>query len=385
MSRPHVGRQKQKSPGHIKKSSGQAKIKSQPIVQMNTQAKSTRISNAHITIFPNEGSLHFNDEEYETAITSIDKSKIQALTYQGEVAPTTNKQHIQMFAEFKEKQSYKSIKKIFKNDTIHIEPMTYGTLQDCRDYCTNKSNTKIIFKDTQTYGNPKNAKGTRTDLKSILTKMKEGISPLEQSKQDDATAKLYIQYHKGLDTINNSIQHDIKQERIKKELKSIKLRQFQEEINTLIQGKPDNRKIYWYYETIGNTGKSHMTKYLTAHHDAIMINTGKQADILHAYNHQPIIIFDLPRTLEQNESIYTTMEVLKNGHYFSSKYESKSVLTEIPHIIVFSNFLPDTSKLSKDRWAIQEIQSDYTTKSITVEDVQNRIDINNASNLSNDH
>lgn len=356
---------------------------------MSTHQKSktdTRVCNAHITIFPYNGALAFTDEEYETAITSIDKTKIQALTYQGEITPDTDRQHIQMFAEFKEKQSFKTIKKIFKNDTIHITPQLYGDIQQCRDYCTESSiKPKITFKSSETYGNPKDKRGTRNDLKSVLDKMKQGISPMEQAKDNDSVAKLYIQYHKGLDAINNSIQNDITQTRIKNELKSIKLRQFQEDITTLIQSKPDTRKIHWFYETIGNTGKSHITKYLTAHHNAIMINTGKQADILHAYNHQPIIIFDLPRTLEQNESIYTTMEVLKNGHYFSSKYESKSVLTEIPHIIVFSNFLPDITKLSKDRWDIREIQSDYTTKSITTEDITKLVDLSNSRYLSNDH
>lgn len=340
---------------------------------MKSQQIPTRVTNAHITIFPYQGALTFSDEEYETAITSINTSKVKALTYQGEVTPDTQRQHIQMFAEFKEKQSYKSIKKIFNNDTIHIAPMLYGNIQDCRDYCTEKSNKpKIIFKDSQTYGTIKQA-GRRNDLKSVLDKMKEGVSPIEQAKEDESVAKLYIQYHKGLDAINNSIQNDNKQERIRNELKQIKLRPFQKDIEEIINTKPDNRTIYWYYETKGNTGKSHMTKYLTANHNAIMINTGKQADILHAYNHQPIIIFDLPRTLEHNESIYTTMEVLKNGQYFSSKYESKSVLTEIPHIIVFANYLPDISKLSEDRWNIQEIQTDYTSKRLSIADVEDKI------------
>ena len=351
----------------------------------NPQAKPARMLNAHITIFPNQGSLSFINDEYEQAINTIDKTKIKALTYQGEVTPDTNRQHIQMFAEFKEKQSLKSIKKIFKNDTIHITAQIYGDLPACREYCTADSKKpKIVFNESKVYGTIKKA-GTRTDLKSVLDKMHEGISPLEQATNDEATAKLYIQYHRGLENINEYIQNKHQKERIIEELKTIKLRQFQTDIHTLIQNKPDDRKIHWYYESIGNTGKSHITKYLTANYNAIMFNTGKQGDILHSYNNQPIVIFDLPRTLEQNESIYTTMEVLKNGHYFSPKYNSKSVLTEIPHIIVFSNFLPDITKLSPDRWNIQQIQSDYTTKPLSIEDVLNEITKKNSANLSIDH
>jgi len=47
--------------------------------------------------------------------------------------------------------------------------------------------------------------------------------------------------------------------------------------------------------------------------------------------------------------------------------KAKSVITKTPTIIVFSNFKPDTTKLSKDRWNIHEITEDKSTTPISYE------------------
>ena len=39
-----------------------------------------------------------------------------------------------------------------------------------------------------------------------------------------------------------------------------------------------------------------------------------------------------------------------------SKYESKPVIRNSPHVIVFANFEPDKSALSEDRWLILNIK-----------------------------
>ncbi|WP_445772342.1 hypothetical protein [Rheinheimera sp.] len=336
----------------------------------------TRNYNYLLTIFPADESLTFKEQEINEIISKININKIKYYIYQGELAPTTKRQHLQMYVQFNQKESISTIKKIFQNKSLHAKAQTYGDAEPCITYCTDRhrdeeGNPKEIFKPHTEYGTPKH-QGKRNDLVSVIDKMKEGQSPMEQAKEDDKVAQLYLQYHNGLNEMFYSIQQENTYNEIKEELSNIKLREFQKEIIEIVKGQPDDRTIYWYYETTGNTGKSLLTKYLTANYNAIMINTGKQAEILHAYKYQPVIVFDLPRTLEQNESIYTTMEVLKNGHYFSSKYDSKSVMTKVPHIIVFANYLPDTSKLSKDRWNIKQIQPDYSTKQLHVRDILTR-------------
>ena len=40
---------------------------------------------------------------------------------------------------------------------------------------------------------------------------------------------------------------------------------------------------------------------------------------------------------------------------FSPKYESTSKLYNIPHVLVFANWMPDMSRLSIDRWDIMHL------------------------------
>lgn len=68
-----------------------------------------------------------------------------------------------------------------------------------------------------------------------------------------------------------------------------------------------------------------------------------------------IIIFDVPRT-NIDYINYEAIESIKNGVFFSGKYESAQVIMNCPHVIVFANSMPCQNKLSKDRWVIKEIK-----------------------------
>lgn len=132
--------------------------------------------------------------------------------------------------------------------------------------------------------------------------------------------------------------------------------QYQLDILSIITKEPDDRKIYWYWEPNGNTGKSSFTKYLCAKHNAVPIE-GKKNDILYCASQyeSDIYIFDFERSMEEYIS-YSAMEKIKNGCYMCSKYESKPIIRNSPHIICFANFEPDYTKLSIDRWIVERIQ-----------------------------
>jgi len=89
---------------------------------------------------------------------------------------------------------------------------------------------------------------------------------------------------------------------------------------------------------------------------------GANADILCGINKMieirgginPIIIFDVPRT-NSNHVSYQAIEQIKNGKFFSPKYESGMCRFNKPHIVIFANEPPNTSMLSEDRWIIREL------------------------------
>lgn len=134
------------------------------------------------------------------------------------------------------------------------------------------------------------------------------------------------------------------------------LKPWQGEVRRIISDPPDSRKIHWYYDTKGNVGKTALAKYLCFHYKARLIG-GKTADALFAATDgyrvkHPIFIIDIPRA-QGNKVPYAALEALKNGLGFSSKYESKQYIGPPAHVIVFSNQVPDLSKLSMDRWVIE--------------------------------
>ena len=142
------------------------------------------------------------------------------------------------------------------------------------------------------------------------------------------------------------------------------LRKEQREIADLFIEDEDplfGRKVYWFWEKNGNWGKSILCKYMIDNMGAFVVQ-GKNNDILcgitnyiEDYGQCPrIVIFDIPR-VNDNHVSYQAIESLKNGFFFSGKYESAMVRFNSPHILVFSNEEPEEYNLSKDRWIIKNL------------------------------
>ena len=82
-----------------------------------------------------------------------------------------------------------------------------------------------------------------------------------------------------------------------------------------------------------------------------------------------IVVIDCPRTSESTTkdydpllSVYAFIESLKNGFMVSPKYQSVSFSFPTVYVLVFANFEPDKTRLSKDRWNIKEIKVEEEQK-----------------------
>lgn len=133
------------------------------------------------------------------------------------------------------------------------------------------------------------------------------------------------------------------------------LRPWQKEIEDIVKGEPDDRTIHWYWEETGGVGKTALAKYLCVKYKAMYVN-GKTSDILYAASENPdadVYIINIAR--DDYSEPYKTLETLKDGIWFSGKYESKMTVRNPPHIIVFANRPPFEGRLSEDRLRVRKI------------------------------
>jgi hypothetical protein len=305
-----------------------------------------------------------NIEQYDDINNIIQRDKktsIKYIIYQGEYTKD-DKKHIQGFIQLKDAKEMTFIKKIFNDNTLHLEKMK-GTPIQASNYCkkTEKDGElQRLFLDHKTYGElDETTTGTRTDLIDIKNRLIQGetLNNIMIDTNDEKTLRNCVQYNKTLRELQHNIQQRTQRELVLEKYESIEWNKLQKQIISIIDTEKEineTRKINWIYDDEGNNGKTHLAKYYVAKGDTYYITGGKQADILYSYEGQSIIIYDLARTYADNiDHIYTTIENLKNGFYLSTKYNSEQrIYNKQPTILILANFKPDISKLSRDRWNI---------------------------------
>lgn len=250
-------------------------------------------------------------------INNYDSSTLDTLTqhfsiYGGksiigaEIAPTTNTPHYQGFVYFKNTIRLKTLKTI--HAAAHWE-IANGSIPQNIAYCSKSGN--IVFNN------------------------------LEETERP--------------------IQDTLKLEILSNEYPNITWKSWQQDVLDILESKPDSRTIHWFWEPIGNVGKSFLVKYITCKYNVIIAD-GKKNDVfnqvltyLNTYKKAPsIILLDIPRTNEEYIN-YGAIEQLKNGCIYSGKYEGGQCVFPHPHVIIFANFAPDITSMSSDRWHIVKL------------------------------
>lgn len=138
------------------------------------------------------------------------------------------------------------------------------------------------------------------------------------------------------------------------------LRPWQEQALEIVR-QQDDRKVMWITDSEGNNGKTKLCKELALHHKAAVFNNAGKKDLAFAYDDQEIVAFNLTRTTEERVN-YEAIESLKDGIMFSAKYESETKVFNSPQLVVMSNYPPDFSAMSQDRWDTYELRAGALTK-----------------------
>lgn len=216
---------------------------------------------------------------------------------------------------------------------------------------------KLDNKDKYIYGKEIGEEGT-SHLQGFVYFNKK-IRPLSKFKD------LGIHWEKAKGTVDENITYCSKDgDFVSKGLDPIELvnpdKDWQKELLIKLQGKPHNREINWYVDYIGGAGKTCLSKYLAVKFGACIVG-GKSHDIRHGImkykeEHEfwpTIVVFDVARSC--NLVSYQAIEEVKNGLFFSGKYEGGQAVFNSPHVIVFSNEDPKEGKLSVDRLSIKKL------------------------------
>ncbi len=123
--------------------------------------------------------------------------------YGEEICPNTKNTHWQCYIELLKPMRFAAIKKLYNDDTMHIEEKyVWSTREEARDYC--KKDNKFLE-----FGKWISGQGHRTDLFDVVDKMKSGTT-LNEIKLEEPS--LYCKYRNGL----NDIYHTIKETNIEK-------------------------------------------------------------------------------------------------------------------------------------------------------------------------
>lgn len=269
--------------------------------------------------------------------------QMRYLIYGREICPTTGRQHWQCYTQLKKKARFGTFKNLLDGE-YHIEPCR-GSPDQNVTYCKKEGDF------TEHGESPKNP-GSRSDLEGVVQLLQDG-SRLDDLMLEPDHMEVIARHMQYFRHVSNGIRTTAGRAALLARHTGAVLRPWQDALLAHLIGPAHDRHVYWYWSAAGGTGKSFMADHVVALHDAVVFTHGKVSDIAHAYNMEPVVVFDLSRTAEERlDSIYMCIENLKNGRFFSPKYDSHTKVFDVPHVVCFANYAPDQSKLSSDRWVI---------------------------------
>lgn len=120
----------------------------------------------------------------------------------------------------------------------------------------------------------------------------------------------------------------------------------------------DDRSILFFVDAEGGKGKSFFQRWMLSKHpsDVQVLSVGKRDDVAHAIDESKrIFLFNVPRG-GMEFFPYNCIEMLKDRVIFSPKYNSRTkVLQEVPHVVIFCNEDPDLTRMTPDRYLIENL------------------------------
>lgn len=267
---------------------------------------------------------------------------VKAATWQYEVG-SSGTPHLQGYIEMVNPTGLTGMKKMKCIKGAHFEPRR-GTREQAIAYA-NKEETRV--EGPWTYGVFEEfGPGRRSDIDEFCKAAEDG---LKESDVIFSFPGIVAKYPRFVASFYEAL-------RVRQlpQIEFVPRPGWQIRLWELLTQEPHPRQIHWFSDSVGNAGKSTFATAYAATNSAYIVTPGKYADILYAYRFERVVFFDWPRDADDRFP-YSVVESFKNGYFLSTKYDVRRCRFSTPHVVVFSNSLPDQSKLSIDRFIINEI------------------------------
>lgn len=262
-----------------------------------------------------------------------------------ERAPTTGALHIQGYVELKESMRGAGLQKRVEFLADAWIKARGGSRDEARAYAT-KTDSRVY--GPAEFGPWEAGQGYRSDLHDLAGMVLGGASNREIATELPAT---YLRYARGVEDLRSAIEPEPEAEL------DFEPRPWQQHVLSRLEEEADDRSIIWVRDSKGGAGKSRLAKHLVLNHNAIPLS-GQIKDMAYLYSSQPIVIFDISRAqAEHSNHLYSMAESLKNGYITSTKYVPKLKRFKPPHVVFFSNSLPEEGKWSTDRVKLLDLDS----------------------------
>jgi len=287
-----------------------------------------------------------NYTEADTKVFADELPAIYSYAVVGKEVGESGTPHLQGYVKMRKrtaaKKAFNDLAALFESRP-HME-VAKGSAKKNRVYCSKDG-------DFAEFGEITN-QGKRMDLEALKDAVLDGAS-WEQLALEHTAA--HARFHKWSTKLAGEIRKRENREALRKSMSAADLRPWQERAIKALQAQGD-REVLWIWEATGGTGKTFLAKWLCVMEDAFYCEGGKKADISYAYDLQETVVFDLSRQTQEFTN-YGVIESFKNGLMFSAKYESATKFFKPARVVVFSNWAPDRSMLSEDRWNVIELET----------------------------
>lgn len=168
--------------------------------------------------------------------------------------------------------------------------------------------------------------GSRSDLEGAIDTLKQhGMKRVIQDHPE-----IYVKFGRGMKDLAQQLKP-------KYVAAPFEPRIWQKKLVAFLNTEADNRTIVYITDKAGNCGKSTMAMHAVDHMGAVQLG-GKVNDMAYQYDDEPIVMFDVTRSMADNtRHLYQFAEQLKNGYLNSNKYECQVKRFKPPHVVFFSN------------------------------------------------